>query len=221
MPDLNFQVSNVRAATKGLAPLLGFTVSVKNSSAESIRSILLHAQIQIQCPRRAYNAREKENLIELFGTPDRWGQTLRNCLLTCADTTIGTFDREIDATFYIPCSYDLKLAATKFFYGLEEGEIPLLFLFSGTVFYTAENGQIQTQPISWNKEAVYRMPLSVWRNLMEEHFPNSAWLYLRRDIFSRLYALKRANGDTTWDQTIERLLPEANPVKMETQEALA
>lgn len=65
---------------------------------------------------------------------------------------------------------------------------------------------MQTQPISWDKEVVFRMPVSVWKNLMEEHFPNSAWVCIRRDVFDRLYAFKRANGDATWENTIERLL---------------
>ena len=221
MPELEFQISGVRAAAKGLTPMLQFAVSIKNSSVESVRSILLHAQIQIQSPRRTYNPREKANLIELFGTPEIWGRTLRSCLWTYADTTVGGFDREIEAILSVPCSYDLKFAATKYFYGLEDGDIPLLFLFSGTIFYSGENGCMQTQPISWNKEAAFQMPLSTWKNLMEEHFPNSAWLYLRRDIFDRLYAYKRANGDATWEQTVERLLPETTLTTRELREAVA
>lgn len=208
MPELDFRIAGVHAAAKGLTPMLQFIVSIKNSSSEAVRCILLHAQIQIQAPGRAYNPREKANLIELFGAPEHWGQTLRNCLWTCADTTVGDFDRETEAILSVPCTYDLKFAATKYFYGLEDGEIPLLFLFSGWMFYPGENGRMQTQPISWNKEAVFRMSAATWKNLMEEHFPNSAWLYLRRDIFDRLYAYKRANGDATWEQTIERLVPE-------------
>ena len=221
MPELEFQISGVRAAAKGLTPLLQFVVSIKNSSVETIRSILLHAQIQIQSPRRAYNPREKANLIELFGAPEIWGQTLRNCLWACADTTVGGFDREIEAILSVPCSYDLKFAATKYFYGVEEGGIPLLFLFSGTIFYSGEGGHMQMKRISWNKEAAFQMSLSTWKNLMEEHFPNSAWLYLRRDIFDRLYAYKRANGDATWEQTIERLLPDTTLTELEHQEAVA
>jgi Family of unknown function (DUF6084) len=106
----------------------------------------------------------------------------------------------------VPCTYDLTLAATKYFYGLEGGEIPLLFLFSGTIFYSSKDGSVQTQPISWNKEAMFRMPVSAWKDLMEEHFPNSAWICIRRDVFDQLYAFKRANGDATWENTIERLL---------------
>ena len=208
MPDLDFQVIGVEAATNGLAPLLQFKIHVKNGSMETVHSVLLHAQIQIQPRQRTYNAGEKEKLVELFGTPDRWGQTLRNQLWTSGDTTIGAFTDNTEAKFPVPCTYDVSRAATKYFYGLEEGDIPLLFLFSGTIFYALENGALQAQPIPWNKEAAFRMSVAAWRDLMQQHFPNSTWLCLRHDVFDRLHAFKRANGDSTWEQTIQRLLPE-------------
>jgi hypothetical protein len=43
---------------------------------------------------------------------------------------------------------------------------------------------------------------------MDRHYPNSAWLSLRRDIFERLCAFKRENGIATWEETVERLLRE-------------
>lgn len=206
MPELAFKVAGVRAMTRRLAPLLQFRVNITNSTDEVIRSMLLHVEIQIQCARRGYNGREKENLVELFGTPGQWGRTLRNCLWTSTNAVVGNFERETEAVLAVPCTYDVTFATTKYFYGLESGEIPLLFLFSGTVFYSDENGPVHTQPISWNTEVPYRMPVSAWKRLMEEHFPNCGWLRLRRDVFNRLYAVKRENADASWEQTIERLL---------------
>jgi hypothetical protein len=216
--DVNFQITGVEAAVNGLIPLMQFEVTATNSSPHKILSVLLHAQIQIQSPQRAYNAQEKENLIELFGTPERWGQTLRNRLWTSADTTLGSFTETAAATFSIPCTYDLSFAATKYFHALEGGEVPLLFLFSGTIFYEGTESQLQVQPISWNKESVYKLPLSAWQNLIEQHFPKSAWIYLDRDVFDRLYSSKRQHGDATWEQTIERLLP---AIQRQTAEAVA
>ena len=51
------------------------------------------------------------------------------------------------------------------------------------------------------------MPAHVWKELMEHHYPNSAWLALRRDVFDRLYAYKRNHGLATWEQVIDELLP--------------
>jgi hypothetical protein len=210
MPDLDFKIAGVESAARGLAPLLRFNVEVTNVPAdEAIHSVMLQAQIRIQSPQRRYNAAEKEKLLDLFGLPSRWGETLRERMWTTSNTTVGEFAGRTEAHLSVPCTYDLNIAATKYFYALEEGEVPLLFLFSGTVFYAGPDDRLQAQQISWNKEAAYRMPVRVWREVMEAHYPNSAWLYLHRDVFDRLYAYKRAHGLATWDQTLEQLLAPA------------
>ena len=107
----------------------------------------------------------------------------------------------------VSCSYDLNVSATKYFYALEGGEVPLLFLFSGTIFYASEGGYLQVQQIPWDKECTYRMPVQVWQALMDHHYPGSAWLSLSRNIFDKLYAYRRRHGLATWDQAIEQLLP--------------
>jgi hypothetical protein len=207
MPDLDFKVTGVEAAAHGLTPLLNFRLSITNRpEAEAIQSVMLRAQIQIASPQREYTALEKERLAELFGAPQRWGQTLRNRFWASATALIGPFTGGTEAELSVPCTYDLNVAAAKYFYALEEGEAPLLFLFSGTVFYPAPDGRLQAQQISWSKESAYRMPVQTWREMMDQHFPKSGWLYLDRDVFDRLYAFRRAQGLGSWDETIGRLL---------------
>jgi hypothetical protein len=210
MPDLDFEVLGVEPAARGLVPLLHFKLRITNQPPnETIQSIILQAQIQIQAPQRSYNESEKEKLFELFGPPEQWGQTLRSKLWAHANTTVRTFSGATETILSVPCSYDLNLAATKFFHGVEDGEVPLLFLFSGTIFYAGAEGRLQVQQISWNKESAYRMPVQLWKELMEHHYPNSGWLYLERDLFERLCAYKRQGGFPNWEQAVERLLAEA------------
>lgn len=207
MPDLSFEIMGAEPAASGVTPLLHFKVRATNSPAdELIQAVLLNAQIQIQSPQRSYNPREKENLVELFGPPEVWGKTLRNRLWAHANTTVGAFTGHTETVLPVPCTYDLNVASTRFLYGLEGGEVPLLFLFSGSVFYRAADGRLQVSPISWNAECIYRMPTEVWRSLMEQHYPNTAWLSLRRDAFDRLYEYKRHHSLVTWEQAIEQLL---------------
>ena len=161
-------------------------------------------------PLRSYDPEEKEKLGELFGTPDRWGQTLRARLWTHANVNVRPFTERTEEALAVPCTFDLNVSATKYFYALESGEVPLLFLFSGTIFYQAEDGRLQIEKVSWNKECTYRMPLSKWKEMMDVHYPNSAWLALDRDLFDRLYAFRRREGLVDWDQTITRLLPPPN-----------
>ncbi len=207
MPDLDFKVTGVEAAVNGIAPLLHFKLDVTNTpETEVIQSVMLQAQIQIQSTQRAYMPDEKEKLGELFGTPDRWGQTLRARLWTHASANVRQFRGKTETILSVPCSYDLNVAATKYFYALEGGEVPLLFLFSGTIFYQSADERLQIQQISWNKECAFRMPITVWQAMMDEHYPNSAWLSLERGLFERLYAFRRREGLADWDQTMARLL---------------
>jgi len=110
------------------------------------------------------------------------------------------------AELYVPCTFDFNVAATKYFHGLSSGDLPLCFQFSGTVFYEDKDGALQVSPIPWDKEAKFRLPLKVWKDLMDEHYPNSAWLALRRDTFERLYEFKTREGIPTWEDAIERAL---------------
>jgi hypothetical protein len=200
MPDLNFRVTGVEPAARGVVPLIQFHLEVTNlPETELIQAVMLQAQVQIQSAHRLYEDEEKEKLADLFGTPDRWGQTLRNRLWAHANTTVRPFERKTEAILPIQCTYDLNVTATKYFYALKEGEVPLLFLFSGTIFYA-------------DKECTYSMPVRVWQELMEHHYPNSAWLALHRQVFEKLYAYKRSQGLPTWEQTIERLLAGYEPV---------
>jgi hypothetical protein len=173
---------------------------------EPIQAVMIQAQIQIQAAQRPYNDREKGRLEDLFGTPDRWGQTLRNRLWAHASVSVGSFSGSAVAVLPVQCTYDFDVIATKYFYALEGGEVPLLFLFSGTVFYLEARAGLQVQQIPWDKECVYRMPVKVWTELMNHHYPNSAWLSLHRDVFDRLAAYKSRLGMLTWEQAIERLL---------------
>ena len=59
----------------------------------------------------------------------------------------------------MPLTYDLDIAATKFCHGVADGEIPLLLLFSGTVYYQGETG-VQVGPVPWSEEAPFRLPVA-------------------------------------------------------------
>jgi Family of unknown function (DUF6084) len=207
MPDLQFKIESAESVPFAAVPMLAFRLQVEgNSPGEAIHSIALHAQIQIEAPRRRYSATEQERLADLFGEPARWGQTLRPMLWTHADVTIPAFSGSVVVDLRVPCSFDFNLAATKYFYGLSEGDIPLIFLFSGTCFYVGANGGLEMAPIPWSKETRFRLPVGVWHQIMDRYYPNSAWLRIRQDVFDRLYQYKSQAGVATWEEALERLL---------------
>jgi hypothetical protein len=136
-------------------------------------------------------------------------------LWTHATMVVPPFAGEIVTELPVACTYDFNLAGTKYFYALQEGEIPLEFLFSGSIFYQRTDGPLQVAPISWSEESRFRLPVSTWRQLMETYYPNQAWIQLRRDVFDRLYQFKVSQGIPTWEEAVERVLPkvdEATPV---------
>jgi hypothetical protein len=207
MPDLQFNIESAESVPFAAVPMLGFRLQVEGCSpGEAIHSIALHTQIQIETPRRRYSAAEQERLADLFGEPERWGQTLRPMLWTHADVTVPAFSDSVAVDLRVPCSFDFNLAATKYFYGLSEGDIPLIFLFSGSCFYAGANGGLEVARIPWSKETRFRLPVGVWREIMDRYYPNSAWLRIRQDVFDRLYQYKSQAGVATWEEALERLL---------------
>lgn len=212
MPDLSFEVEKAEAVPFAASPLLAFKLRVSNRDAqEPIHTIALRCQIMIDPARRGYRDEDKGRLRDLFGEPERWGQTLRPMLWTHTSVVVPSFTGGTVVELPVPCTFDFNVAATKYFAGLTDGEVPLNLQFSGTVFYVAESGALQVAQIPWEKEAHYRLPVQVWNQMMEIYYPNSAWLCLRRDVFDRLYRYKVRHGIPTWEQAIESVLPEEEP----------
>ena len=207
MPDLDFHISGAEVVPYAAAPLLSFRLAVRSAEPEeTIHSVVLKCQVRIEVTRRRYDRDEEARLRDLFGEPERWGQTLRAMLWTHTSAVLQPFTGATVAELQVPCSYDFNLAATKYFYGLARGEVPLSFLFSGSIFYQDEAGALQVWPVSWTKEAQFRLPVSTWQRLMDLYYPNLAFLQLRRDVYDRLYQYKVRNGIPTWEEAIEAML---------------
>jgi hypothetical protein len=207
MPDLSFAVEGAEPVRFAAAPLLAFKLRISNADAdERIQNVLLSCQIQIESTRRRYSPEEKDQLLDLFGEPNRWTQTLRAMLWTHANVMVPPFEDNTLVDVQVPCTFDFNVAATKYFHGLHEGEVPLNLLFAGTIFYQDDEGALQATRIAWSKEARYRLPVAVWKEMMDHYYPNHAWLCLERGAFERLDQYKRTHGILTWERAVEELL---------------
>jgi hypothetical protein len=204
MPELRFTIAGAEAVTYAAVPQLAFKLAI--TSDEPIRNLALQCQIQIEPVRRRYTTEEQQRLADLFGEPSRWGETVKTLLWTHVPLNASPFDESTTVDLIVPCTFDFNVAVTKYFHGLDDGEIPLRFLFSGSVFFDDAEARLQITQLSWNCEATYRLPVAVWRRMMDAHYPNSAWLSLRRDLFLRLLQYKSNHGLTSWEQTMEHLL---------------
>jgi hypothetical protein len=205
LPDLHFQVEDAFATPNAAVPQLSFKVRITNREPESIHSIALRAQVQIEPVRRRYTPAEQEHLKELFGEPERWSKSVHPLLWTNANVTVTGFTGSTIVDLPIPCTFDFNIAVTKYVYGLEGGELPVSLLFSGTIFHAGQMG-LQVAQIPWDREAGYKLPVQVWKQMMDEHYSNTAWLCLQRDAFDLLAEYKARNNIATFEQALERAL---------------
>lgn len=212
MPELHFQIEGAEAVPYSAAPLLALKLRISNlPETESIHSLTLRCQVQIEPAKRRYAAPEQEKLLDLFGTPERWARTVRPLLWMNTSVAVPGFTGSILVDLELPCTFDFNVAATKYFHALDAGEIPICVMFSGTAFYQDPEGRLQVAQVPWDREANFRLPISVWKEMMEIHYPNMAWLCLHRDAFEQLYEYKVRHGLPTWEQAIERILAAAEP----------
>jgi hypothetical protein len=205
-PALRFGVEPVSALEHVAVPTVRFPVSIAAADGQEIRSILLDVQIQIAARRRGYGPAETDRLLELFGTPERWGTTLRTLLWTRTTVVVPPFTGATVVDVDVPCSYDLEVTASRYFAALEDGEAPLELLFSGTVFFGAPDGRLQAARIPWDHDVEHGLPVGVWRAAIDRHFPGAAWLRLGRPAFDRLYAYKARHAFESWDVAVATLL---------------
>jgi hypothetical protein len=206
--DLNFEIAGAAAQPHAASPMLIFKLWIANADTEQrIHTVALRCQIQIEATRRRYTESEQARLRDLFGEPERWSQTLRTMLWTHVSVVVPSFAGSTEVDLPVPCTFDFNVAATKYFAGLADGEVPLCFQLSGTVFHEDGRGALQVAQIPWSKEAKYRLSVAVWEKMMDIYYPNSAWLSLRRDVFDRLFRYKVRRGLPTWEQTLASLIP--------------
>ena len=206
-PDLAFSIEDGGVLMYAAVPTLRFGVRVESSGA--VRSLALNVQVRIAATRRAYADGEEERLAELFGRPEQWGRSLRSLHWATLAVQVPSFTGSTVVELPLTCTYDLEVAAAGYLHALEDGEIPLEFLFGGSMFYAGPDGGLQVRPIAWDQEADFRLPVAAWREMMDRHFPDSAWLRLRRDSFERLHAYRARNQLLTWEATVDALLRDA------------
>lgn len=210
MPDLEFHMGAITATTHSAVPAITARLHIANADKdEAIQSVLLNCQVQLQPSGRSYNGVEEARLLDLFGERESWGRTMKPLHWMNLTVRVPPFTGETAVDLQLPCSLDFDVAANKYFYGLEAGAIAIAAMFSGTVFYTSQQGSMQIAQIPWDREARFQLPVEVWQQAIDAHYPNSAWLRLPREIFNRLYCYKVSQGIPAWDAVLDRLLNHA------------
>ncbi|GAA1424895.1 DUF6084 family protein [Streptomyces thermospinosisporus] len=207
MTEFAFSCTGVRADPYAAGPTLVFRLRVTSSPDTRVHALALRCQIRIEPARRAYDDTEAAALGDLFGERSRWGSSLKPVQFAQVQLMVQGFTGETEADLPVPCTYDMDIASTRYFHALDDSDVPLLMLFSGTAFTGA--GGFHVEPVPWDREATFRMPVKIWREMIEQHFPGSAWVRLPRDTMDALLAYRSGQALPSWEATVDRLLAAA------------
>jgi Family of unknown function (DUF6084) len=213
MAELAFGCTGAHSERYAATPTLTFSLQITEATGAPVHAIALR---RIEPHRRRYSADEARRLNDLFGDPSRWAETVKPIQLATVTTMVPAFTSLTEIELPVPVTYDLEVASARFLAGLDDGTVPLLLLFSGTVFLA--NGQsFSVELIPWSSEASYRMPVSVWQDVARDHFPGSAWLKCSPETLDALSVYKSKHALPTWDATLSALLAAASPPVTESR----
>ena len=206
--DLVFDCVDAQPDRYAAVPTLQLKLRISETTGAQVHAIALRCQIRIEPQRRRYSPQEADGLLELFGEPPRWGDTLKPMQFATVSLMVPSFTGSTEIDLPVPCTYDFEVAASKYLHALGDGEVPLLLLFSGTVFTKGLSG-FSVGQVPWHKEATYRLPVTVWREIMDRFFPGAGWIRVRRDTLDALQRFKAVRALPTWDDALEALFKEA------------
>ncbi|AXI77249.1 DUF6084 family protein [Peterkaempfera bronchialis] len=208
MTELSFACVGVRADPYAAGPTLVLRLRISASGGERVHALALRCQLRIEPSRRSYGPGEADRLSDLFGERSRWESTLHPLQFAQVSVVVPGFTDETEVDLPVPCTYDMDVASAKYFAALEDGEAPLLLLFSGTAF--CGPGGFRVQPVPWDREAVCRLPVRVWREMIGHHFPGCGWIRLPSAAMDALLAYRSRNALPSWEATVRALLDAAD-----------
>jgi hypothetical protein len=206
IPEPEFVVTSAAHLAFAAAPTMVFTVQATEPHSRQVQSMALSAQVMIDPARRGYDAATRERLAELFGPPASWTPSTQGLAWARVAAQVAAFSGSTTFALELPCTYDLEVAATKYFYALADGFVPLSFHFNGTVFYRGADGRLQVVPVPWRASAQFQMPVSAWRAMIAEHYPGGGWIRVSDETLARLNALRAGRGLPSFDACLEELL---------------
>jgi hypothetical protein len=202
-PEPAFEILGAEPVAHAAAPTLRFRLRVADPSGLDVHAIALGVQLQLEPARRRYDDATRARLVDLFGTPERWGATTtRSFLWAQLATVVPAFTGEAAFTVDAPCTYDLEVAAAKYLYSLPDGEAPLAMHFSGTILF----GDLQIAMVPWSCTASWRLPIDTWREMMAAHYPGGGWVRLESSTLDKLAERKARDGLPSFDATVAGLL---------------
>jgi hypothetical protein len=209
-PALELEVLGAEPALHVASPALHFSLRARESAGRDVYMVALSTQVHIDPGLRRHDAETRAQLSDLFGVPERWASTTTSIVWARVETLLPSFSSSTDLTLVMPCSYDLEVASARYLDALPDGEVPLSFHFSGRIFYRGDDGRLQIVLTPWTT-ATYRMPVAVWRRMIDHHFPGAGFIRVQDDTLRALGLHRAQHGIPTFDAAIGDLLERAHP----------
>jgi Family of unknown function (DUF6084) len=205
-PEPEFAITAAAHAAFAATPTMIFSAIANDPSGFEIQSIALTVQVMIDPARRGYDAHTRERLAELFGPPASWAPATSGLAWARVATTVPSFAGSTTFPVEVPCTYDLEVAAAKYFYAVQEGSIPLSFHFNGNIFFYGADDRLRVVPVAWSTTAKYRMPISTWRAMIAEHYPGGGWIRLSDETLAALNDRRAKRGLPSFDACVQEML---------------
>lgn len=208
-PEPEFAVTGAAHVAFSATPTMLFSATATDPSGHEIQSIALTVQVMIDPAKRGYDPATRKRLAELFGPPGdgptRPPSTSGVAWARVAAAVPG-FAASTTFAIEVPCTYDLEVTSAKYFYAVQDGDVPLSFHFNGNVFFHGPGGRLMVTPVAWSSTAQYRMPVAVWRAMIAEHYPGGGWIRLHDQTLAALNDRRAARGLPSFDICITELL---------------
>jgi len=208
-PEITIEILGAGHEPFAAQPTLRFELSVFEPTDRPIYAIALKAQIMFDPARRDYDAPTREKLFEIFGAPERWPSTTRSFLWCHSTAMVNSFTGATTFGLEVPCTSDLEVVAARYVSALPDGDIPLTMHFTGRILYSGPERQVQVVHLPWSLSAQYRMPVTVWKNMIKHHHGNSGFVLLHDDTITQLGKHKRNRGLHSYDAVVLDLLEHA------------
>jgi hypothetical protein len=205
MIELGFAVTGARVDRHAGQATLRMGLRVSTSDGRAIEGAALRCQLRLEPQRRAHTPEETVRLLPLFGPPDRWPRTVRPLPWTESSLLLPAFERSHDVELAIAGASELDAPARRYVQALGEGDVPVRLHFRGTVFARGGSG-LHLLPLPWDREAEWRLPVSLWRDALDGQSHDVGWICLGQQTIDALGRFKLERALPSWDGVIAALL---------------
>ena len=204
-PTIGITVTDIAPTPYAATPQLSVRLELTEDTGARVHAVALRCQVRIEPQRRPYSAEEEAGLSDLFGPRSRWSTTLKPLVWLQAGAMLPGFTGRSTAELVLPCTYDFEVAGSKYLHALRDGVVPLELQFAGTVYLRGSSG-FEVTNLPWDLDVRHPLPVQVWRDLIDLHFPGDGWLRMNRDTIDALARYRAEHGLTSWEACVEELL---------------